>query len=121
MSMLNAVPLRMKKLLVVSASSQRAVMDKTYATYRDVGLNGCLITKLDEAGDLGSVLSFSIEHNLTINYVTDGQRVPDDIYPARKKDLVSRALTKRAELEQLEQSMRREQHETSTKPTRFGS
>ena len=121
MSMLNAVPLRMKKLLVVSASSQRAVMDKTYATYRDVGLNGCLITKLDEAGDLGSVLSFSIEHNLTINYVTDGQRVPDDIYPARKKDLVSRALTKRAELEQLEQSMRREQHKTSTKPTRFGS
>lgn len=92
LSMLQDVPLRLKKLLVVSCSSQRHVIESAYQTYSSLGLNGCVLSKLDESGNLGEAIDLIVENGLPVTYVTDGQRVPDDIDVAHKRDLVSRAV-----------------------------
>ncbi|MGB0732696.1 MAG: flagellar biosynthesis protein FlhF [Pontibacterium sp.] len=97
-NMLLDVSLRMKTLLVVSCSSQRQVMEKGYNAYHNLGLSGCVLSKLDEAGSIGEALSFAIEKQLPITYAADGQKIPDDISVAQKKDLVSRAVFKADEV-----------------------
>jgi flagellar biosynthesis protein FlhF len=92
MDMLETVSLRLKKLLVVSCSSQRRVVEQAYNAYRSLGLSGCVLSKMDESGSLGDAISLIIEKGLPVTYVTDGQRVPDDIAVARKHELVSRAV-----------------------------
>ncbi|BBB25185.1 flagellar biosynthesis protein FlhF [Amphritea japonica] len=92
LSMLDEVTVRMKKLLVLSCSSQRHVIESAYETYAPLGLHGCVLSKLDESGNLGEALDLVMENGLSVSYVTDGQRVPDDIDVAHKKDLVSRAV-----------------------------
>lgn len=103
MDMLSNSGVRMKKLLVMSTSSQRQLLEQAYAMYAPLGLHGCVLTKMDESGSLGEALSLTIEKQLRIAYVTDGQRVPDDIDLAKRKDLVSRAVVlaqKNVEFEQ---------------------
>jgi flagellar biosynthesis protein FlhF len=51
-----------------------------------------ILTKLDEAGSLGGVLSAIIESRLNVAYITDGQRVPEDLHLARPHSLVSRTV-----------------------------
>ena len=51
-----------------------------------------MITKVDEAVSLGGVLSALVRHKLPAAYVSDGQRVPEDLSPARAHVLVSRAV-----------------------------
>ncbi len=92
LEMLEDVSLRMKKLLVVSCSSQRRVVEQAYNAFQALGLNGCVLSKMDESGSLGEAISFIIEKRLPVTYVTDGQRIPDDIEIAKKHELVSRAV-----------------------------
>jgi flagellar biosynthesis protein FlhF len=47
-----------------------------------LGVNGLVMTKLDEAVVLGNVLNVAAVSRLPIRYVTTGQDVPDDIFPA---------------------------------------
>ena len=90
--MLVGVSVRLKKLLVLSCSSQRQVLEDAYENYQSIGLNGCVLSKLDESGSLGEALALAVEKALPIAYVTDGQKVPDDIEVAQRNDLVSRAV-----------------------------
>ena len=92
LDMLNSVSVRMKKLLVLSCSSQQHVIENAYETYSPMGLNGCILSKLDESGNLGEAIEVIVDNGLPVTYVTDGQRVPDDIDVAHKRDLVSRAV-----------------------------
>lgn len=101
--LLQGVSLRLKKLLVLSCSSQRRVIESAYNTYQPLGLNGCVLSKLDESGSLGEALTLSIEKQLPIAYVTDGQKIPDDIGVARRHDLVSRAVVTAQKAQEREQ------------------
>ncbi len=92
LDMLESVSVRMKKLLVLSCSSQRHVIENAYETYSRMGLNGCILSKLDESGNLGEAIELIVDNGLPVTYVTDGQRVPDDLDVAHKRDLVSRAV-----------------------------
>ncbi len=78
---------RVNFYLTLSAASQEAGLDETLRGFNKVPLAGAIITKVDEAGQLGCVISTIIRHNLPIAYLSDGQRVPDDLYPAEKKRL----------------------------------
>ena len=44
-----------------------------------VGTNRLLLTKLDEATGLGSLLPLVRSSRLPLSYLTNGQNVPDDI------------------------------------------
>lgn len=90
--MLSGVTLRLKKLLVLSCSSQLQLMRSAYDNYAELGLQGCVLSKTDESGSLGEALTLVVEKQLPIAYVTDGQKIPDDIGIAQRNDLVSRTV-----------------------------
>ncbi len=83
-----------KLYLALAANSQNESLEEVAALYCRVPLDGCIITKLDEAAQLGSVLTTVVKRQLPIAYFADGQRVPEDIHEASKKRLwlVNRAV-----------------------------
>jgi len=83
-----------KSYLVLSANAQLATLDEAIKSFKKANLAGCILTKLDEAVSLGGLLSAMIKHHLPAAYVSHGQRVPEDLQPARAKDLVADALSR---------------------------
>ncbi len=83
---------RIRNYLVLSATGQRVLQREVITAFRKAGLHNCIITKIDEAGSLGGVLSVLVEHQLPAAYVGDGQQVPDDLHPARAEKLVRHAV-----------------------------
>ncbi|SBS24895.1 Flagellar biosynthesis protein FlhF [Marinomonas aquimarina] len=82
----------LKKLLVLPCTSQRQVLKTVVDVYSQIQLDGCVLSKLDESASLGEAISVVIEEGLPVMYVADGQRIPDDIEPARAHNLISRAV-----------------------------
>lgn len=82
----------LKKLLVLPCTSQRQVLKTVVDVYSQVQLDGCVLSKLDESASLGEAISVVIEEGLPVVYIADGQRIPDDIEPARAHNLISRAV-----------------------------
>ena len=80
-----------KKYLVAQANTQYPALQRIIQAYDDIELSGCIFTKLDECYSLGEVLSAAVEYQLPVSYVTDGQKVPEDIKIAEAKSLVSAA------------------------------
>ncbi len=78
--------------LVLSANTQRSVLNETIKAFRRIELEGCILSKLDESASLGGAFSALIRHGLPLSFVTDGQRVPEDLQPARAHNLVNRAV-----------------------------
>ncbi len=79
-------------LLVLSATSHYQVLKETIKAFRSSKLAGVVITKVDEATQLGPILSICVEEQLPIIYTTDGQRVPEDIKLARGNSLIRSAV-----------------------------
>jgi flagellar biosynthesis protein FlhF len=80
-----------KKYLVAQANTQYPALQRIIEAYDGIELSGCIFTKLDECYSLGEVLSAAVEYQLPVSYVTDGQKVPEDIKVAEAKSLVSAA------------------------------
>lgn len=76
-----------RKYLVLPAGSQYQVLNQTVKAYKNTNISGCIFTKLDECYSMGEALSVIIENNLSLSYVTDGQRVPEDIKLADSANL----------------------------------
>ncbi|MEP7703003.1 flagellar biosynthesis protein FlhF [Paraglaciecola sp. 25GB23A] len=80
-----------KKFLVLQANCQYQVIQQSIKVYKQVGLQGCILTKLDECYSLGEAISAVIEHKLPVCYLTNGQRVPEDLQLADTKFLITSA------------------------------
>lgn len=78
--------------LVLSASTQAGAIAETVKRYAAAKPTSTLLTKVDEAASLGGILSVLAETAMPISYVSEGQRVPEDLRPARALELVSRAV-----------------------------
>ena len=83
------IPIR--TLLVLSATVHPSVLNETIRAFSGVPLDGAILTKLDEAASLGGVLSAAIEQQLPLRFITNGQRVPEDMQVARALELVQQA------------------------------
>ncbi|MDC8012878.1 flagellar biosynthesis protein FlhF [Tahibacter soli] len=81
---------RIRSYLVMPANAQPADLDDVVRRFAPASPAGVVLTKLDETSRLGAVLSVTIRHRLPIAYVTDGQRVPEDLYPAEPQRLALR-------------------------------
>ena len=79
-----------KNYLVVSATAQQSVLHEAIQCFKNFGLSGAIVTKLDEATSLGEVLSTLVEHEVSVAYTTDGQKIPEDIRVARAHHLISK-------------------------------
>ncbi len=77
--------------LVLAANAQSQALDDAVRAYLPLKPHACILTKLDEAPNLGGALSVLIRHCLPLDYTTDGQRVPEDIATADARVLVCRA------------------------------
>jgi flagellar biosynthesis protein FlhF len=78
--------------LVLPASTQTGAIEEVVQRFALARPTSCCITKIDEAMNLGGMLSALIRHKLSAAYVSDGQRVPEDLAPARAHQLVSKAV-----------------------------
>lgn len=78
--------------LVLAANSQIAAIEETVAAFGTAALHGAIVTKIDETSSLGGVLSVLSAHRLPVAYVSEGQRVPEDLAPARSHNLVARCV-----------------------------
>ena len=78
--------------LVLSAASQAGVLAEAHRGFQNFAPTCCLLTKLDEATSLGGTISLLAQTRLPLGYVSDGQRIPEDLAPARAHHLVVRAV-----------------------------
>jgi flagellar biosynthesis protein FlhF len=83
---------RLETTLVLSASTQAGAIAETVKRYATAKPASTLLTKVDEAASLGGILSVLAESAIPVSYVSEGQRVPEDLRPARALELVSRAV-----------------------------
>ena len=82
---------RIRNYLVLAANTQQRVMQENVDRFKKVPLAGCIYTKLDESLSVGEIIATSIQNGLAIGYLTDGQRVPEDIKVANAEKLVTLA------------------------------
>lgn len=80
-----------QRLLLLNATSGGDTLDDVVRMYHGAGVIGCIPTKLDEAINLGTVLDVAVRHKLTLHYVTNGQRVPEDLQEVNLEYLLHRA------------------------------
>ena len=90
-AMLSGADTPVKRLLCLSATSNGETLNEVVRSYQGHGLAGCIVTKLDEAATIGSVLDVIIRRKLNLYYVANGQRVPEDLHVANQHYLVDRA------------------------------
>lgn len=58
---------------------------------RGRALAGCVLTKIDEAVSLAPAIDVLVRQQLPLSYVTNGQRVPEDLHLPNPSYLVHRA------------------------------
>jgi flagellar biosynthesis protein FlhF len=78
-------------LLLLAANAQTGTLDDVARRYQNTHLAGCILTKLDETMNLGGCLDVAIRHKLRLHFLTNGQRVPEDLHRANVSYLVDRA------------------------------
>ena len=100
---------RLETCLVLSAAAQAGAIEESVERFAAAQPLTCVLTKLDEATSLGGSISMLIRSRLPLAYVSDGQRVPEDISPARAHQLIARAveLSRKAGAEADEDLLRR--------------
>ena len=85
---------RASVFLALPAPSEGQALEEIVRSFAIVSPAACIVTKVDEAASLGAVISTTLRHQLPIAYVSDGQRVPEDLHSAyqRRLWLISTAL-----------------------------
>ncbi|WP_206950716.1 flagellar biosynthesis protein FlhF [Trinickia acidisoli] len=94
-AMLCGAGLPVQRLLLLNATSHGDTLNEVVQAYRSAPgqpeLAGCILTKLDEATNLGGVLDTVIRYKLPVHYISTGQKVPENLYVATKKFLIKSA------------------------------
>ncbi|MEI7611337.1 MAG: flagellar biosynthesis protein FlhF [Betaproteobacteria bacterium] len=80
-----------KRLLLLSAIGRGDTLDDVVRAYMGPDLAGCILSKVDEAASLASALDVIIRHGLRLHYVSNGQRVPEDLHLPNRAYLLHRA------------------------------
>lgn len=83
--------------LVLSTTAGLDSLHSAVNSFARVGATSLVLTKLDEAPSLGSLLPLLRDSRLPLSYATDGQNVPDDIHPADRRRLAQMILGQRIE------------------------
>ncbi len=80
-----------KRLLLLSATGRGDTLDDVVRAYNGPDLAGCILSKVDEAAGLASSIDVIIRHGLRLHYVSNGQRVPEDLHLPNRAYLLHRA------------------------------
>ncbi len=88
---------QIKRLLLLNATSHGDTLNEVVQAYQARGLDGCILSKVDEAASLGPALDCAIRHELNVHYLATGQRVPEDLHLANRQYLIHRAFKARTQ------------------------
>ena len=80
-----------RRLLLLNSTSRGDTLDDVVRAYAGDSLAGCVLTKIDEAASLATVLDVIMRHRLQLLYVSNGQRVPEDLHLPNRSYLLHRA------------------------------
>lgn len=80
-----------QRLLLLNSTSRGDTLDDVVRAYAGESLAGCILTKIDEAASLATVLDVIMRHGLKLQYVSNGQRVPEDLHLPNRSYLLHRA------------------------------
>jgi flagellar biosynthesis protein FlhF len=80
-----------QRLLLLSSTSRGDTLDDVVRAYDGGKLAGCILTKIDEAASLATPLDVIMRHGLRLHYVSNGQRVPEDLHLPNRGYLLHRA------------------------------
>jgi flagellar biosynthesis protein FlhF len=79
--------LAITKHLVLSATNREDELTETITRFSRLGIDNTIFTKVDECINLGIILNTQIHNTSPISYITNGQRVPEDLFEADKKKI----------------------------------
>ncbi len=81
-----------KRLLLLNATCHGDTLNEVVHAYRQGSagneLAGCIFTKVDEATHPGALIDIAIRHRLPVHYVSNGQKVPENLLLADRTQLV---------------------------------
>jgi flagellar biosynthesis protein FlhF len=93
-----------KRLLLLNASSHGDTLNEVVKAYRHGGqaasgndLAGCILTKVDEATHPGVLVDIVIRHQLTLHYVSSGQKVPENLLLGNREQLIDSVFEARSQ------------------------
>jgi flagellar biosynthesis protein FlhF len=94
-SMLCGASRPVKRLLLLNASSHGDTLNEVVQAYRRGGkeggtddLAGCIFTKVDEATHPGVLIDMAIRHQLPLHYISNGQKVPENLLTVKRGALI---------------------------------
>ncbi|TAH46905.1 MAG: flagellar biosynthesis protein FlhF [Betaproteobacteria bacterium] len=85
-----------RRILLLNATCRGDTLDDVVRAYRGGDLAGCIFTKVDEAASLAPALDVAIRRKLDILFLTNGQRVPEDLHLPNRAYLLHRAMREQA-------------------------
>ena len=71
--------LDIEKHLVLSAATREAELVETISQFQKLNLDRTIFTKIDECSTLGTILNTQLNNPNPLSYLTNGQRVPEDL------------------------------------------
>ncbi|RPJ07974.1 MAG: flagellar biosynthesis protein FlhF [Spirochaetaceae bacterium] len=92
--------------LTVSATTKIRDLEEVFKQFEPFGYTRVIITKLDETSQIGNIVSVLSKKNKPVSYITDGQKVPQDIEEATVTRLLLQLEGFRIDREQIEQRYR---------------
>lgn len=75
------------KHLVLAAPTRNRELHETVRRFGRIPLDSIIFSKLDECEDRGALLNIPACRNLPVSYLTNGQRVPEDLLTAKPADI----------------------------------
>jgi len=79
------------RLLLLNATSRGDTLEDVVRAYAGEDLAGCILSKVDETASLAPALDIVARHGLLLSYITNGQRVPEDLHLPNRTYLLHRA------------------------------
>ncbi|MDO8812340.1 MAG: hypothetical protein Q7J38_09985 [Gallionella sp.] len=74
-------------LLLLNATSSGDTLHEVVRMFRSKKVVSCIATKLDEAANTGTILDVAARHRLMMHYMTNGQRVPEDLHLIHRSEI----------------------------------
>jgi len=82
----------METHLVLSATAKPRDLSHIISQFHEIPITKCILTKVDETKDIGSILHLLLEHGVGVSYFTNGQNVPDDLIEAEKEAFIRQVI-----------------------------
>ncbi|SHO50742.1 flagellar biosynthesis protein FlhF [Desulfopila aestuarii DSM 18488] len=79
--------LEIEKHLVLSAATRENELLDTIHHFEKVGIDKTIFTKVDECMRTGVILNVQLQHQAPLSYITNGQRVPEDLLQITKRSV----------------------------------